>query len=415
MVSSIGSMLEFFDFGLVIVFSPILAQVFFPEQANNILFILYIYTAGTFMRFVGGTILGHLGDRYGRKRVFSLSIFVMALSTLGIALLPGFNDIGYISPVLLILFRLMQGMAVGGELPSALVFMVEHRNKRIGLLSGFLIMAFTFGNVFAMLIGNVLTKIISEESMLSWGWRLPFLSGALLGLIAYYLRKNINETPFFIAIEKEISAKKHKVPFRELILNYRKQCVFGLIVTAVPAISIHLLLSLPFYFYKAFEQSGYGNYQLATWGFTLLAILSLVSGYVSDIMGRKALFITSASILIILSLIYFVLPYCNFVRMLPMFGLLTILAVALVNGIYDCTIVNMFPTQVRLSGLAFCHNIGFAIFGGLTPVIVGHNPHQDIPVILLFVAAIILFTSCIKIPSKTYNYLGNGLNQTFCH
>ena len=217
----IGSIFELFDFVTFMLLLPILIKVFFPVhlQGNGGWWISYlIITISYFLRPVGGIILGHIGDKYGRTSVFSITLLMMSLPSLLLSLLPGYNSIGYLSIVFLILIRILQGFSVGGEVPGSITYVAEKfQNSR----NYFFACAWlTFGANVAVAIANQSIRFInyhwSEQFMLSYGWRIPFLLSTFLLIIGVYIRKYISESTEY----KKIKHKAHTIPLLELVSKY---------------------------------------------------------------------------------------------------------------------------------------------------------------------------------------------------
>mmetsp|Transcript_24571 Transcript_24571/g.36062 ORF Transcript_24571/g.36062 Transcript_24571/m.36062 type:complete len:572 (-) Transcript_24571:140-1855(-) len=186
-----GNVLEWYDFAVFGYFGDIIGQVFFPAQEGNIATMesFAVFGGAFLMRPVGGLLLGYLGDVYGRKKALTTSIFLMAFPTFAMGLLPSFQQAGYVSTVLLIVIRLLQGMSVGGQLMSSLVFTLENvPRKSWGLYGSFVLATGNFGVLMGSLVGSAVRDNLSEEDMISFGWRIPFLSGIVVSFAGFYLR-----------------------------------------------------------------------------------------------------------------------------------------------------------------------------------------------------------------------------------
>lgn len=207
-LSALGGALEFYDFIIFVYFVVVLGSLFFPAGIPDWLVQLQafgIFAAGYLARPLGGIVLAHFGDTLGRKRMFTLSIFLMALSTFGIACLPTFASIGYAAPLLLLLMRVLQGAAIGGEVPGAWVFVAEHvPANRVGLACGILTAGLTAGILIGSLVATGINRSLTAEQIHDFGWRIPFLLGGVFGFFAVYLRTWLEETPVF----KEMKARK---------------------------------------------------------------------------------------------------------------------------------------------------------------------------------------------------------------
>src|ERR1700738_5288271 len=200
-LAALGGALEFYDFIIFVFFAPVIGQLFFPPGVPDWLRQLQtfgIFAAGYLARPVGGIVLAHFGDLSGRKRMFMLSVLMMAVPTLLMGLAPTYVDWGISAPVLLLILRLLQGAAVGGEVPGAWVFVSEHvPPSRVGLACGVLTAGLTGGILLGSLVATTLNMVMPPEQLTAYGWRIPFLLGGAFGLMSMYLRYLLTETPVF--------------------------------------------------------------------------------------------------------------------------------------------------------------------------------------------------------------------------
>lgn len=187
-----GNVLEWYDFALFGFFSDIIAKVFFPPSSgssDNLMKSFAVYGGAFLMRPIGGVVIGYIGDKYGRKQALVLSLFLMAVPTFVMGCLPTYEQVGSLSTALLICCRLLQGMSVGGQLPASLIYTVETRPKeRWGLYGSLVMMAANVGTLLGNFVGAFLRSVLTEEQLVSWGWRIPFLSGILIAFVAVYLK-----------------------------------------------------------------------------------------------------------------------------------------------------------------------------------------------------------------------------------
>ena len=200
-LSALGGTLEFYDFVIYVFFATVLGALFFPADMPDWLRMLQtfgIFAAGYLARPVGGIVIAHFGDTLGRKRMFTLSIFLMAAPTLVIGLLPTYASIGIAAPLLLLLMRVLQGAAIGGEMPGAWVFVAEHvPAQRYGLGVGTLTAGITGGILLGSLVAVWINATYSPQAVADFAWRIPFVLGGVFGLVSVYLRRFLHETPIF--------------------------------------------------------------------------------------------------------------------------------------------------------------------------------------------------------------------------
>lgn len=235
LLTSVGGMLEFYDFVIFGMFAIILGKTFFPAEASQALQALSAFTVfavGYFARPIGGIIFGHIGDKYGRKKSFILTILIMGVASFLIALLPSYKNVGIIATLLFILLRIVQGAAIGGEIPSAVVFLKESLSKHGGLACGIIFCFINFGIFFAEITKVVTTYFWTDE----YAWRIAFMLGGIAAIISYFFRKEIHETTIFLNKDTE-----YKVPLLKL-LETEKIAV----IKAIAVISIFAMVILVF-------------------------------------------------------------------------------------------------------------------------------------------------------------------------
>lgn len=369
-ITALGGALEFYDFTIYALFAPYISHHFFANT-NNVVGLLEtfaVFALGYFARPLGGILFGHLGDRFGRKSAFSLSVFIMAIATLLMGLLPSYQSIGLLAPVLLITFRLIQGFSVGGEIPGAAVFIIEHvPPKKRGLSIGIVFMCITLGNTLGAIVGFVLTNVFDQAQMLAWGWRIPFIIGFFLGIISYIIRKNTIETPVFVALLTE--NKRHHMPFLGLLKCYPMKLVKAFLLTAATSSIISLFLYLPTYLAKMMNIAMSNAYLINVISFLVFAVMTTFFGYLSDHTDRKKVTMVGVVLLMIAA---YPLFYGFMIWGEPFVWVLT-LSLALIgsaiNGSYVTILTESFPANLRYSGVGFSYSLGVAIFGGLAPLL----------------------------------------------
>src|SRR6476661_2960840 len=200
-LAALGGALEYYDFIIFVFLAAPIGKLFFPPDTPDWLRLLQtwsLFAAGYLARPLGGVIMAHFGDRSGRKKMFTLSVFLMAVPTLLIGMLPTYADIGYAAPFALLLMRLLQGAAVGGEVPGAWTFVAEHvPERRIGFACGTLTSGLTVGILLGSLVAGAVNNVYSAAEVQAWAWRIPFLAGGAFGFLAVFLRRLLAETPIF--------------------------------------------------------------------------------------------------------------------------------------------------------------------------------------------------------------------------
>ncbi|KTC82261.1 MFS transporter [Legionella cherrii] len=368
-LTALGGALEFYDFTIYALFASYISQNFFNNTDTLIRLIntFAVFALGYLARPIGGMVFGHLGDKYGRKSAFSLAVFMMATATLLMGCLPNYQSIGMAAPIILIFLRLVQGFSVGGEIPGAAVFTLEHvpRDQR-GLAIGLVFMCITLGNSLGALVGFILTSLLNQEQMISWGWRIPFVIGFGLGIISYIIRKRSIETPVFLAMAKE--KQLHLQPFRGLWTLSWEKLFHAFLLTAVASSIISLFLYLPAYLRSIVKLAITHTYLINLVSFLSFAVLTAVFGGLSDRFNRKKLLKLGAVLLILSSYpLFYGLSHWGesfvwiFTFCFALFG-------AMINGSYVVLISESFPAHLRYSGVGFSYSLGIALFGGIAPL-----------------------------------------------
>ena len=239
LLASIGGMLEFYDFIIYGIFALYFAQLFFPH-GNHLLSIIQTYILfilGYIARPLGGMFFSHIGDEYGRKKVLIVTIILMGSASLGIFILPTYNSIGIAAPILLLLLRLLQGFALGGELPSAYVYVYESVAHDLGICFGIIMSMVNLGLLCGIAVNYVITTLLSHSQIIAYGWRIPFLLGGILCIVSYKIRQNLQETISFTQ-----NTTKLQFPIITLFTKYLKELLIGIAVSSMMAMLVVIIL-----------------------------------------------------------------------------------------------------------------------------------------------------------------------------
>jgi len=363
-----GNALEWYDFLLYASFAPLFAKIFFP---SDIYFVSIIATFGVFalgfiMRPIGGVLLGHYADLVGRRKMLIASVSIMTAATAGIAFLPDFYTAGIIAPFLFTTLRLLQGTAVGGELPGSTAFLVEHVFSHRRGFAGSLVLCTAFLGIFlGSLTASFLSSIFSEQYLMDWGWRYAYLLGGILGLLGIYLRYNSMEPTAFL------KADVHKeYPAKLVFTRFKFQLFLSVIFTSIMALGNYILIAYVTTFLVNSEHFTLSDALLINLiALFLLTLLIPIMGFFSDIFGRKAVLFLG------LALLFLAIFPCFWLFLsgnwwYALYGeMLFSLALAPLNATVPTIIAEMFPTSVRASGISIGYNLGQAIFGGTLPLV----------------------------------------------
>ncbi|MCZ0753343.1 MFS transporter [Aeromonas enteropelogenes] len=371
-LAALGGALEFYDFIIFVFFAVVIGELFFPADIPEWLrqFQTFgIFAAGYLARPLGGIIMAHFGDLIGRKRMFTLSIIMMALPTLLIGLLPTYAALGIAAPLLLLLLRILQGAAIGGEVPGAWVFVAEHvPARRIGLACGTLTAGLTAGILLGSLVATAINRSMSPSDVSEWGWRLAFVLGGVFGIVAMYLRRWLHETPVFAEMQANKSLAE-ELPLKTVLREHKGSVVVSMLLTwLLSAGIVVVILMTPTYLQKV-----YGITPAEALTANSLAIVALTLGCIAygrliDSLGSGLTFMLGSLLLAGSTYAFYHGLVAGMAQLVPLY-MLAGFAVGIVGAV-PYVMVNAFPAVVRFSGLSFSYNVAYAIFGGLTPMLV---------------------------------------------
>lgn len=371
-LAALGGALEYYDFIIFVFFTSVIGQLFFPTDTPEWLRQLQtfgIFAAGYLARPLGGIVMAHFGDRSGRKQMFTLSVFLMAIPTLVIGLLPTYATLGYAAPLALLLMRILQGAAVGGEVPGAWTFVAEHvPERRTGFACGTLTSGLTVGILIGSLIATWVNKSWSAADVQAYAWRIPFLIGGVFGLFAVFLRRLLAETPVFEEMRRR-RALVEGLPLRVVLAGHGRAVVQSMLLTWVlTAAIVVLILMTPTLIQKLFGiavADTLAANSLATLG---LSIGCLVFGGLADRFGAERMLMLGSALLLAATYALYVGLGQSTQHLASLYGVAGF-CVGVV-GVIPTVLVRAFPAAVRFSGISFAYNVAYAIFGGLTPLFV---------------------------------------------
>lgn len=371
-LAALGGALEFYDFIIYVFFAVAIGKLFFPADMPEWLRMIQtfgIFAAGYLARPLGGIIMAHFGDLAGRKRMFMLSIVLMTVPTLAIGLLPTYQSVGILAPILLLLFRVMQGAAVGGEVPGAWVFVSEHvPQKHVGFACGVLTAGLTFGILLGSLVALAINRTYSPEELLAEGWRVPFIIGGVFGFIAFWLRQWLHETPVFREMEAKQALAK-EMPLKKVLREHGNSVVLTMMMTwLLSAAIVVMILMTPPLFQKLFMVPADVTLMANSIAILTLSAGCIIFGMLADRFGSGRVLAAGCVVLGISSLVLYQQVAQSTEHINVLYGFCGFFVGVI--GVVPSTAVKAFPPVVRFSGLSFGYNVAYAIFGGLTPVFV---------------------------------------------
>lgn len=369
-LAALGGALEFYDFVVFVFFAATMGALFFPAHMPEWMKLAQafgIFAAGYLARPLGGIVLAHFGDLLGRKRMFMLSILMMAVPTLLMGLLPTYATAGALAPVLLLVLRILQGAAIGGEAPGAWVFVSEHVSPRHrSLACGTLSAGLLAGILVGALVAAGLSALLDDAQLLAWGWRVPFLVGGVFGLGALWVRRRLHETPVFAEL-RERRALASELPLKTVLRAHAVDVALAMLLTwLLTAAVIVAILMMPTFL----QQQGVPRTTaLAANSVAILCAMlgNLAAGSLADRHGEGRV-LAAWSVLLGASfwLLYTLAPQAPSL-LFPLYALAGF-AVG-ITAMVPSIAVAAFPAPVRFSGLSFSYNIAYAVCGGATPVL----------------------------------------------
>lgn len=394
--AAIGNMMEWFDFGVYSYIAVVIGQVFFPagNPTAQLLATFATFAVAFLVRPLGGFVFGPLGDRFGRQRILAITMLTMALGTFAIGVLPGYAQIGIWAPILLLVARLVQGFSTGGEYGGATTFVSEFSpDRRRGFMASWLEFGTLAGYALGAAVVTVLTATLSQEALLSWGWRIPFLAAAPLGIIGLYLRFKLEDTPAYQK-HSEDEEPQQSASIRNVVSLFRNcwrpmlKCV-GFVV-AFNVTNYTLTAFMPTYLNATMGYPHTRALVMVLIAMVVVMGLIVVLGRYSDRLGRLPIAAWGSLGLIVLSVPAFLLIASGSVAG-AMGGLLLIgLMLICFSSTMPSTLPALFPTKVRYAGVSISYNLAVALFGGTTPFIaealVAGTGIKSIPAVLLIVA-----------------------------
>ncbi|MEO7457818.1 MAG: MFS transporter [Gemmatimonadaceae bacterium] len=363
---SVGNLVEWYDWYVYSAFSLYFAKVFFPpaSQTAQLLNAAAVFAVGFLMRPVGGWIMGRYADRHGRRAALSASVMMMCFGSLMIAVTPGYASIGVAAPVLLVLARLLQGLSVGGEYGASATYLSEMAGQKLrGFYSSFQYVTLISGQLIALVVLLILQRTLGGPALEAWGWRVPFFIGAALAVVALWLRRGLEETPSFRAVEGAPVAAKASV--REL-LRYPRQIltVVGLTLGGTVAFYTFTTYAQKFLVNSAGWSKADASRISALTLFVFMLIQPLV-GYISDRIGRRPVLITFG-VLGVFGTVPVLTALAEARTEARAFTLLMAALVALsgYTSINAVVKAELFPTEIRALGVALPYAVTVSIFAG---------------------------------------------------
>jgi len=384
----IGNVLEWYDFAIYGFFAPILGTLFFPSQdpTTSLIASFGAFAAGFLMRPIGGAVFGYIGDHYGRKRALNLSIMLMAIPTFLIGVMPIHAQIGASAAVILVLLRMLQGLSVGGEYTTSIVYLAECAPKgKRGLFTSASMLGATGGILLGSLLGSFITGMLDEAQMLSWGWRIPFLLGILVAGIGFLIRRHMPET----LVEEEKVAN----PLKVMRKSWREVLTVS---------GLNILSAVAFYAVFVFAVTWLVDYvhesrtmalRINSISLVIFLIAVPLFAHLSDRVGRKPILIGAAfaTVLCTYPLIWLMHHHNEMMILAGEMGMALLISAYIAP--IPATLTEMFPRKIRVSAVSVGYNLTYAIFGGTTPMVAVwliQKQHDDLAFTQYIIAAAVI-------------------------
>jgi MFS family permease len=373
--SVIGNGLEWFDFGIYSSFSVIISRLMFPPQSGAAMMLVAFASFGLafVVRPIGGVLLGLYADRAGRKAALSAIIMMMSVGTLLIGLTPSYASIGIASSVIVVAARMLQGFSAGGEFASATAMLLEYSPPgRRNLIGSFQAcsqaLSFALGGAVAWLLLHNLTP----ASLDTWGWRLPFLFGALIGPVGYYIRSRVDESPEFVAlISQKRQTHAERLSLLQIMRRFPRELLGTLGIVAVCTTSSYVcLIYIPLFAGAQLGVDASAGQLGMLAGALVLLVMCPFTGMLADRYGRRRVMVPAI-------VAYGVLAWPLLASLVNSPGTLSLIRFELVSamlmsffwGPSAAALAEAFPVQIRSTGMAIVYNVGAMCFGGLAPLI----------------------------------------------
>ncbi|MGE0464230.1 MAG: MFS transporter [Vicinamibacterales bacterium] len=366
LLASLGGTLEFYDFVIFGIFARDIADAVFPSASPiaSLMASFAAFAAGYLARPIGGIVLSHYGDRYGRRKVFIWSVFVMSGATLGMGLVPSYAQWGVAASALMVILRLVQGFCLGGELPGALTYVVEAAPRIAPLVCGIVFACVTMGVAVATGVSISVRTFLEPGMVPLYGWRIAFILGGLGGVLSFWLRRSLEESPEFERMKSLVSRQ----PFTEMLRTHPVPIFVGSAILAGTACFNGLFFShLPAYLSTVLKYDPREAVVSQTMGVLASALGILVAGWLGDRIPPRYLLRTGVALLLV-----FAIPFYSVLesRAMPLTPVLVVagLCAGLTNGSFAVLLTDLFPTRIRFTGVALVFNVSFTLFSGMAPL-----------------------------------------------
>jgi MHS family proline/betaine transporter-like MFS transporter len=368
-IAAFSTIVEWYDFTLYLYLAPTLARVFFGESAHGLMITLGAFALAYLMRPLGAAFFGHGGDRWGRRRTMLWSMELMAIAMLITGLLPSSERLGAAAGVLLVLMRCVMAFSVGGEYNGVIAYLVEGaKPERRGFIGSLAAAASEVGGLLAVAVAAAVTASMDRDALDDWGWRIPFVVGALLAGGVWFARRSMAESPAFLRIQQ--SSETAGNPLRRALREDRRGILRAFAISALGSVTYYVGITyVPTFLSTASRIGEQAALSISTVAAVAVIAITPLVGLAVDAFGRRP-------VLVVLALFGIALPWASFALMtsssIAIASVAAVLLALLAGGVSAVGAVasaEQFPTRTRLSGLALGNTSSTVVFGGLAPVV----------------------------------------------
>jgi len=415
-----GNVMEWYDFAVYGYFAPIIGRHFFPSDDPNASLIAAfgVFAAGFLMRPLGGFVFGYIGDRIGRKAALTVSVLAMAIPTFLIGVLPGYETLGVTASVLLVVLRMVQGVSVGGEYTTSVVFLVETaRPERRGYAGSWSTAGATLGTLLGSAVGALISTFLPAEAVGAWGWRLPFIVGLFVGLAGLYIREHL---PDSAAVAPNEIEKRRKSPIVEAFRDHWRSMIQVAALSLLNAVGFYtVFVFVVTYFQKVSHFSAERALDINSLSMIVLVVVLPLAGALSDRVGRKPLMLAAAASVFAFAWPMFWLMAQGEPWLAGLGQLGLAVAIGTYCGVVPVTMVEAFPARVRCSAVSIGYNLCLGLAGGTAPLAATwlmERTHDDLsPAFYVMAAALVSGVAVLTLPGRLFRaspQIAQGANAT---